>query len=98
MPVSTSTTLGSSGGPIAKPSPPTPRSLVKFLDRYTEDDIRKICTDLKFKDGPNFGKTFSDLWESWGFGQMIIDIDASDSFVHRIQIFDSRPVSLSGTK
>lgn len=55
-----------------------------FMGRYTEQDIWKIINELK----PfYFGKTIRQLLESKGYKDIALEMDTSDPFVHKLNLY-----------
>jgi len=62
----------------------------RFLDDYSESDIRGFFSEFKIKDGPNKGKNFETLFAELGFKDLKFSIDVSDEFVHRIHLYNGK--------
>ena len=60
----------------------------RFLGTYSEEDIRGFFEDFKLPEGPYKGRNFNQMFEDLGFKDLVFDIDVSDSFVHRVQLFN----------
>lgn len=59
----------------------------RFLDTYSEADIRGFFRDFKLPEGQYKGRNFNEMFEDLGFKDLVFDIDVSDSFVHRVQLY-----------
>ena len=59
----------------------------RFLDTYSEADIRGFFRDFKLPEGQYKGHNFNEMFEDLGFKDLVFDIDVSDSFVHRVQLY-----------
>jgi len=79
-PASALTLRDASGGGNASGVP-------RFLDTYSEEDIRGFFEDFKLPEGQYKGRNFNQMFEDLGFKDLVFDIDVSDSFVHRVQLF-----------
>jgi len=60
----------------------------RFLDTYSEEDIRGFFQDFKLPEGQYKDRNFNQMFEDLGFKDLVFDIDVSDSFVHRVQLFN----------
>ena len=59
----------------------------RFLDTYSEADIRGFFRDFKLPEGQYKGRNFNEMFEDLGFKDLVFDIDVTDSFVHRVQLY-----------
>jgi len=68
----------------------------RFLNTYSEEDIRGFFENFKLPEGKYKGRNFNQMFEDLGFKDLVFDIDVSDSFVHRVQLFnhDKNPENL----
>lgn len=58
----------------------------KFLDRWSVDDVLKIITNFKMVHN-KIGQPVLDYFATKGYRNLRVEIDTSDGFVHKLQIF-----------
>jgi len=62
----------------------------RFLDTYSEADLRGFFSSFRFETGRYVGKNFYEMFEQLGFTHLIFSIDVSDHFVHRVSLYDTK--------
>ena len=68
----------------------------RFLGSYSEADLRELCRTFRFAGGRHAGMTIDEMFAQLGFAHLLFCIDVSDSFVHRLSLYDTeqRPENL----
>ena len=61
----------------------------RFLDTYSEVDLRGFFNSFRFATGRYTGKNFNEMFAQLGFTHLIFSIDVSDNFVHRVSLYDT---------
>ena len=61
----------------------------RFLDTYSETDLRGFFNSFRFATGRYTGKNFNEMFAQLGFTHLIFNIDVSDNFVHRVSLYDT---------
>ena len=61
----------------------------RFLDTYSEADLRGFFNSFRFATGRYTGKNFNEMFAQLGFTHLIFNIDVSDNFVHRVSLYDT---------
>ena len=62
----------------------------RFLDTYSEADLRGFFSSFHFETGRYVGKNFNEMFAQLGFTHLIFSIDVSDNFVHRVSLYDTK--------
>lgn len=58
-----------------------------FMDKYTRKQIWNIFREKRFKAGKRAGQTFEEVFRSKGIDCLALDIDTSDPFVHKLNVY-----------
>ena len=58
-----------------------------FMDKYTRKQIWTIFREKRFKVGKRAGQTFEEVFRSKGIDCLALDVDTSDPFVHKLNVY-----------
>lgn len=59
----------------------------RFLDTYSEGDLRSFFEDFRLPAGRYKGWNYNEVFRALGFTDLVFDIDVSDNFVHKVQLY-----------